>query len=186
MSDGTVVAYRESAPQTRVNFSLCLNRVEGVRCLAVLPVDRRLCDSCLLESHAPGCPSPQNDCTCGFSRLFWADVRARVTGDPPGSPWCPECHGSGYCELECTDGHRFVGPCHWCRAERPQCTRDPNTCKVDFCDFPKCLETESSVGDSPHSERGNAASTRLLATSRLIPADRRHSTVFLGKEVRRS
>lgn len=36
-----------------------------------------LCDNCLRRGHRwPECPSPGKACTCGFSKLFWLDVRA--------------------------------------------------------------------------------------------------------------
>jgi hypothetical protein len=37
-----------------------------------------LSESFLRRGHAPGCPSPREACTCGFSELFWRDVFARA------------------------------------------------------------------------------------------------------------
>ena len=31
-----------------------------------------------VRGHAEFCPSPNEDCTCGFSELFWAEVEAKA------------------------------------------------------------------------------------------------------------
>ena len=30
------------------------------------------------RGHSESCPSPVEDCTCGFSELFWAEVEANA------------------------------------------------------------------------------------------------------------
>jgi hypothetical protein len=48
-------------------------------CSAPISFTRRLCGPCLNRAHLPGCP---RDCSCGFSKLFWADVDAQVAAMP--------------------------------------------------------------------------------------------------------
>jgi len=65
------------ANQKTVNaFTLCRNRINGHFCNRLIPCDSRLCARCLHRAHSPECPSPNRDCTCGFSQLFWSDVAA--------------------------------------------------------------------------------------------------------------
>lgn len=45
-----------------------------------IPPDRRLCDQCLRRGHIDGCPSPCEDCSCGFSSIFWLNVASQVSG----------------------------------------------------------------------------------------------------------
>jgi hypothetical protein len=44
-------------------------------CSSPISVTRRLCGPCLNRAHLAGCP---RQCSCGFSKLFWADVDAQV------------------------------------------------------------------------------------------------------------
>ena len=39
------------------------------------PSSRLLCADCLRRGHSSSCPSPNSDCSCGFSEAFW-----RATG----------------------------------------------------------------------------------------------------------
>lgn len=78
--DSPQTAYRDSARLAKQKnwsaLTLCRNVVRGSFCNTPIPLDRRLCDPCLRRAHAPSCQSPKQDCSCGFSRLFWADVEA--------------------------------------------------------------------------------------------------------------
>jgi hypothetical protein len=50
-----------------------------VRCRALLCRTYVLCDPCLRRGHCwPQCPSPNKECTCGFSELFWREVYAET------------------------------------------------------------------------------------------------------------
>lgn len=73
-------AYREIGQLAKQKnwsaLTLCRNLVRGRFCNTPIPLDRRLCDPCLKRAHAPSCGSPNQPCSCGFSRLFWADVEA--------------------------------------------------------------------------------------------------------------
>src|ERR1051326_2943212 len=67
-------------------FTLCLNRVNGRVCHALIPFNRRLCADCLHRAHAIFCPSPREECTCGFSKLFWADLAADLSASKVSGP----------------------------------------------------------------------------------------------------
>jgi len=66
------------APTSAKNLSastLCRNFLDGHFCNTPIDISLRLCERCRERGHANSCPSPQQECTCGFSRLFWAEVR---------------------------------------------------------------------------------------------------------------
>lgn len=57
----------------------CMMRnTEGRLCHARIPTTERLCTDCKKRAHINGCPNPNAECTCGFSKLFWADVEAKT------------------------------------------------------------------------------------------------------------
>jgi hypothetical protein len=65
------------APTKAKNLSvstLCRNLLDGHFCNAAISVDSRLCAACRKRGHAKLCGSPQQECSCGYSRLFWAEV----------------------------------------------------------------------------------------------------------------
>lgn len=75
----TAIYLNSGAPTSAKNLSastLCRNFVHDYFCNAAIPLSRRLCDRCLHRAHAASCPSPREECTCGFSKLFWADLAA--------------------------------------------------------------------------------------------------------------
>jgi len=67
---------RPSSEKNWHAISLCRNIVDGQFCNTPIDISSRLCDECRKRGHAKSCPSPQQKCTCGFSRLFWAEVDA--------------------------------------------------------------------------------------------------------------
>ena len=71
-------AYRIPELFSSANLPLFVNRCQ--RCQAEILSNRGACDDCLKRGHSEACPSPGQECICGFSALFWADVIAQNQG----------------------------------------------------------------------------------------------------------
>lgn len=57
-------------------YSYCQRiKTDGIRCNSRIPANKHMCESCRAEKHRPACPSPRDECICGYSRLFWLEVR---------------------------------------------------------------------------------------------------------------
>jgi hypothetical protein len=86
-------------------FTLCLNRVNGRVCHALIPFNRRLCADCLHRAHAIFCPSPREECTCGFSKLFWADLAADLSASKVSGPVVRVAKGGDWKPHHTRHGH---------------------------------------------------------------------------------
>lgn len=73
----TASRYRNSEQSASANIaaSLCLS------CHCPVSPRRHLCRECLRRGHSSGCPSPNSQCTCGFSEFFWRDMESPGSGD---------------------------------------------------------------------------------------------------------
>lgn len=76
-------------------------------CWRAIPASRLICDLCLKRAHARGCPSPNQECSCGFSQLFWLDVESKYLA----MPLCVDlyCGLGGWAEAFLAEGYRVVG-----------------------------------------------------------------------------
>ncbi|HEY1800042.1 MAG TPA: hypothetical protein VGG46_03825 [Terriglobales bacterium] len=60
-------------PNSEQSASVIMSRL----CLLCGEPSRRvLCAACLRRGHSSSCPSPNSQCSCGFSDAFWRDVCA--------------------------------------------------------------------------------------------------------------
>ena len=77
MATLTATTYPNSGQSASANIaaSICLS------CHCPVSASRRLCQKCLTRGHSSECPSPNSQCLCGFSEMFWRDVCAGVAFD---------------------------------------------------------------------------------------------------------